>query len=113
MGICGFLACGKAIGLGNRNFKRLGFSSSASNSIDAVASRDGVLRLLAAMSIFGATLSRSATDLLQWLTVEFQFLSLPDELVGSSSAMPQKPGHSREILRHTLKRQRDELLETW
>jgi len=42
------------------------------------------------MSIFGATLSRSATDLLQWLTVEFQFLSLPDELVGSSSAMPQK-----------------------
>ena len=73
-----------------RTAELLGFSSPARNSIDAVASRDVVLRLLAAMSIFGATLSRSATDLLQWLTVEFQFLSLPDELVGSSSAMPQK-----------------------
>jgi argininosuccinate lyase len=73
-----------------RTAELLGFSAPVSNSIDAVASRDVVLRLLAAMSILGATLSRSATDLLQWLTVEFQFLALPDELVGSSSAMPQK-----------------------
>ncbi|HET9364637.1 MAG TPA: argininosuccinate lyase [Candidatus Angelobacter sp.] len=68
----------------------LGFTRRSSNSIDAVASRDLALRLLAAMSIYGATLSRLATDLLQWLTGEFNFLSLPDELVGSSSAMPQK-----------------------
>lgn len=68
----------------------LGFTCSSPNSIDAVASRDLALRLLAAMAIYGATLSRLATDLLQWLTAEFSFLSLPDELVGSSSAMPQK-----------------------
>lgn len=70
--------------------KLLGFVRLSSNSMDAVASRDFVLRLLAAMAIGGVTLSRIATDLLQWLTAEFQFLSLPDELVGSSSAMPQK-----------------------
>jgi argininosuccinate lyase len=73
-----------------RTAELLGFRSSALNSIDAVASRDFILRLLSAMAIYGATLSRIATDLLQWLTSEFQFLSLPDELVGSSSAMPQK-----------------------
>jgi argininosuccinate lyase len=68
----------------------LGFARCSPNSVDAVASRDLALRLLAAMAIYGATLSRLATDLLQWLTAEFGFLSLPDELVGSSSAMPQK-----------------------
>lgn len=68
----------------------LGFTRSSPNSLDAVASRDLVLRLLASAAIYATTLSRVATDLLQWLTAEFQFLSLPDELVGSSSAMPQK-----------------------
>jgi argininosuccinate lyase len=55
-----------------------------------VASRDVVLRLLAAASILGVTASRLAADLLLWTTEEFAFLELPDELVGSSSAMPQK-----------------------
>lgn len=73
-----------------RTAELLGFTSSAINSVDAVASRDWILRLLSAMAIYGATLSRVATDMLQWLTAEFHFLSLPDELVGSSSAMPQK-----------------------
>lgn len=68
----------------------LGFTRLSRNSVDAVASRDLILRLLAAMAIHGATLSRIATDLLQWLTAEFGFLTLPDELVGSSSVMPQK-----------------------
>ncbi|HEY6250315.1 MAG TPA: argininosuccinate lyase [Candidatus Angelobacter sp.] len=68
----------------------LGFRSCRLNSVDAVASRDVVLHLLAGAAIFGTTLSRIATDLLQWLTHEFHFLWLPDELVGSSSAMPQK-----------------------
>ncbi|HMC80824.1 MAG TPA: lyase family protein, partial [Acidimicrobiia bacterium] len=36
------------------------------------------------------TASRLAADLLLWTTAEFAFLELPDELVGSSSAMPQK-----------------------
>jgi argininosuccinate lyase len=74
----------------DRTAKLLGFTRCSPNSVDAVASRDLGLRLLAALAIYGATLSRLATDLLQWLTAEFNFLSLPDELVGSSSAMPQK-----------------------
>ncbi len=73
-----------------RTAEFLGFARCAENSIDAVASRDFVLRLLGAAAVHGATLSRIATDLLQWLTQEFAFLALPDDLVGSSSAMPQK-----------------------
>jgi argininosuccinate lyase len=68
----------------------LGFDKPALNSLDAVASRDLILRLLAAASILGITLSRLSADLLLWTTEEFGFLSLPDDLVGSSSMMPQK-----------------------
>jgi argininosuccinate lyase len=73
-----------------RTAQLLGFDSGPANSLDAIASRDPVLRLLAAGSIYSLTLGRLATDLLQWTTAEFGFLQLPDELVGSSSAMPQK-----------------------
>jgi argininosuccinate lyase len=68
----------------------LGFERPAPHALDAVASRDVVLRLLAAAAILGVTVSRLGADLLLWTTAEFAFLQLPDELVGSSSAMPQK-----------------------
>jgi len=68
----------------------LGFERPAANSIDAIASRDLILRLLAAQAILGVTLSRLAGDLLLWATAEFGFLTFPDQLVGSSSMMPQK-----------------------
>jgi argininosuccinate lyase len=68
----------------------LGFTRPAPHSLDAVASRDVVLRLLAAAAVLGVTVSRLGADLLLWTTAEFAFLELPDELVGSSSAMPQK-----------------------
>jgi len=68
----------------------LGFERPAPHALDAVASRDIVLRLLAAAAILGVTASRLGADLLLWTTAEFAFLELPDELVGSSSAMPQK-----------------------
>lgn len=68
----------------------LGFTQPAPHALDAVASRDVVLRLLSAAAILGVTASRLAADLLLWSTAEFGFLELPDELVGSSSAMPQK-----------------------
>lgn len=68
----------------------LGFEGPAVHALDAVASRDVVLRLLSAAAVLGVTVSRLATDLLLWTTGEFGFLELPDELVGSSSAMPQK-----------------------
>lgn len=68
----------------------LGFERAVSHSVDAVASRDLVLRILAAGTVLGVTLSRLASDLLLWTTAEFGFLSLPDQLIGSSSMMPQK-----------------------
>ncbi|HEU4836471.1 MAG TPA: argininosuccinate lyase [Pyrinomonadaceae bacterium] len=68
----------------------LGFERAVSHSVDAVASRDLILRILAAVSVLGITLSRLASDLLLWTTAEFGFLSLPDQLIGSSSMMPQK-----------------------
>jgi argininosuccinate lyase len=68
----------------------LGFSGGVRHSVDAVASRDVVLRLLAAAAVLGVTLSRVATDLQLWSTAELDLVRFPDELVGSSSMMPQK-----------------------
>lgn len=67
----------------------LGFSSPPLNSIDSVASRDLVLRLLAACAILGSSLSRIAETLLLWVG-DHGLVTLPDELIGSSSAMPHK-----------------------
>jgi argininosuccinate lyase len=68
----------------------LGFERPLPHSLDAVASRDLVLRLLAGAAVFGVTLSRVATDLLLWASDEFGFITLGDAMVGSSSIMPQK-----------------------
>ena len=68
----------------------LGFHRAVLHSVDAVASRDLVLRLLASSAIAGITLSRLATDLLYWSSAEVNLLHLPDSVVGSSSMMPQK-----------------------
>jgi argininosuccinate lyase len=68
----------------------LGFAAPVPHALDAVASRDVPLRLLAAAASLSVTLSRLATDLQLWSTVEFGFVEFPDRLVGGSSAMPQK-----------------------
>jgi argininosuccinate lyase len=68
----------------------LGFREPVLNSVDAVASRDVILRLLAAAATLGVSLDRAALDLLLWSTAEFDLVTIPDELVGSSSMMPQK-----------------------
>jgi argininosuccinate lyase len=73
-----------------RTARLLGFSASSRHAIDAVASRDVALRLLAAAAGLAGTLSRLAADLQLWSTAEFGFLRFPDRLVGGSSAMPQK-----------------------
>jgi argininosuccinate lyase len=73
-----------------RSAELLGFSDTCANSLDAVASRDYVLRLLACAAGISVLLSRIAADYFQWCTAEFGFIDLPDEMVGSSSAMPQK-----------------------
>jgi argininosuccinate lyase len=74
----------------DRTARLLGFDRPTSHALDAVASRDVLLRLLAAAAGLTVTLSRLATDLQLWSTVEFGFIEFPDRLVGGSSAMPQK-----------------------
>jgi argininosuccinate lyase len=74
----------------SRTASLLGFSRSSSSSLDAVASRNFVLRLIGTAAIAATTMSRIASDLRQWTTLEFGFFDLPDSVVGSSSAMPQK-----------------------
>jgi argininosuccinate lyase len=68
----------------------LGFAGTTPHALDAVASRDAPLRLLAAAAGLAVTLSRLGTDLQLWSTAEFGFVDFPDRLVGGSSAMPQK-----------------------
>jgi len=73
-----------------RTASLLGFSGAHPHALDAVASRDVPLRLLAASAGAAIVLSRLATDLQLWSTFEFGLISFPDRLVGGSSAMPQK-----------------------
>jgi argininosuccinate lyase len=68
----------------------LGFTAPLANSLHAVASRDLVLRLLAAAAVLGVTLCRVAHDLQAWTGSEARLIRLGDDLVGSSSMMPQK-----------------------
>lgn len=68
----------------------LGFAEPVVHAGDAIASRGELLRLLSAAALTGVTLSRLATDLQLWSTPEYDLVEFGDELVGSSSAMPQK-----------------------
>ena len=73
-----------------RTAKLLGFEEPPRHAIDAVASRDTALRVLAAAAGAAVTISRLATDLQLWSTAEFGMIRFPDRLIGGSSAMPQK-----------------------
>jgi argininosuccinate lyase len=68
----------------------LGYAAPTRHALDAVASRDVLLRVLGAAAGLAVTLSRLGTDLQLWSTTEFGFIQFPDRLVGGSSAMPQK-----------------------
>lgn len=68
----------------------LGFKSTFTNALTAIANRNVELNLLASASILGTIISRIAQDYHMWLTSEFSFFELPDRLCGISSAMPQK-----------------------
>jgi argininosuccinate lyase len=68
----------------------LGFGSLASNSLDAVASRDLILEFLSFGAITMVHLSRLAEDVVLWCSQEFGFATLPDSLTTSSSMMPHK-----------------------
>lgn len=68
----------------------LGFDRPIDNSIDAVASRDFAVQALSAAAALGTTLTRLAADLQTWGSVAYGFVGWPDELVSTSSIMPQK-----------------------
>jgi argininosuccinate lyase len=68
----------------------LGFEGVVANSLDAVASRDYVLAVLSSLAATGICLTRIATDLQTWASAAYRFLGWPDELVSTSSIMPQK-----------------------
>jgi len=73
-----------------RTAELLGFSTTTTHALDALASRDVPLRVLASAASLAVTLSRFAMDLQLWSSAEFGFVRFPDRLVGGSSAMPQK-----------------------
>lgn len=68
----------------------LGFSSIIHNSADAVASRDYLVHVLSGMAMLGITLTRFATDFQIWSSAAYGFLGWEDDLVSTSSIMPQK-----------------------
>jgi argininosuccinate lyase len=70
--------------------KALGFSAPMRNSMDAVASRDYALEVLAACTISAITLSRLAEEIVIWSSAQFRFVKLSDKFTTGSSIMPQK-----------------------
>jgi argininosuccinate lyase len=82
---------GQTLGLDpDRYAVALGFSGIVENSIDAVASRDVVIELVAALAICATTLSRLGEELVIWSTSEFAFARFGDDFSTGSSMMPQK-----------------------
>ena len=70
--------------------KALGFDSPMRNSMDAVASRDFALEVLATCSICAINLSRLAEEIVIWSSSQFNFVKLSDKFTTGSSIMPQK-----------------------
>ena len=80
--------------------RRLGFSSVAENSIDAVSNRDFVLDYLAAAAACATHLSRLGGEIVLWSTEEYGFCEVSDAWASGSSIMPQKKNpDAAELLR--------------
>lgn len=74
----------------NYTMKLLGFTTNIINSITGVASRKIILDYLSFFVEVESLISRVCEDFLLWTSSDFQFISLPDSLVGGSSMMPNK-----------------------
>jgi argininosuccinate lyase len=68
----------------------LGFDGPAANSLDAVSDRDFAIEFCAASALLMTHLSRMSEELVLWVTVQFDFIELPDRYCTGSSIMPQK-----------------------
>lgn len=73
--------------------KSLGFNRPNPSALSSVSSRTWLPIIASELSVFGTIISRFMTDLLNWTGGEYNFASLPDELAGISSAMPQKKNY--------------------
>jgi argininosuccinate lyase len=70
--------------------RRLAFDGVAANSLDVSSDRDFVLEAAFALTLIAEHLSTWAEEWILWSTVEFSFLTLPQEFCTGSSIMPQK-----------------------
>jgi argininosuccinate lyase len=68
----------------------LGFESIATNSIDISSDRDYVAETCFVLTMIAEHLSTWAEEWILWSTVEFGFLTLPQQFCTGSSIMPQK-----------------------
>ncbi len=68
----------------------LGFDGLVENTLDAVATRDFGLEILAGLSQVAIGWSRVAQDYHVLVSHEFQTIEFPDRVTGTSSIMPQK-----------------------
>lgn len=71
--------------------RELGFIKPKNTALSAIASKQGQLEVAAIQANLGVLISRFATDLIDWLVNNY--IDLPDELSGISSAMPQKKNY--------------------
>ncbi len=70
--------------------KLLGFAQLMEVAYDGVSCRDDAHEAAAAMAVMMTGISRLATDLQLWNTMEFGMIELADEYASVSSIMPQK-----------------------
>lgn len=70
--------------------KKLGFEGISANSLDVSSDRDFVLEFAFDLALIAAHLSTWAEEWILWSTVEFGFITLPQEYCTGSSIMPQK-----------------------
>ena len=89
LGACAITGTGFPIDR-QRTSDLLGFDGPTGNTYGSIAAADHLLEAAAAAGITAAGLGRVVQDLLLWCTHEVGYLRLPDELVQSSSLMPQK-----------------------
>lgn len=68
----------------------LGFARPSPNSLDAVASRDGLVDYLHFAAQLGTHLSRLGAEIVLWASDEVGFVDLDDAFTSGSSMLPQK-----------------------
>ena len=98
LGACAFAGTGFPVDR-ELTAQLLGFDGVVESTTDAVASRDYVTEVLAAIASLGVTISRLAQDMYLWCSDEWSTMEVASEAAFSSSIMPQKknPGTLEHI----------------